>query len=260
MSRTTTCFLVALVSLVASGAGCRTATGPGVHVTVRAEPKAGYKPPMISPDGEVSGYGATVEPGPSEQAAPVEPGYELIDYRRLGGIVVWVEPIGAGSRNAGARAPTASPPRSMPPKAVVDLRNATAAEMEDVYLTSVGGYLACKVPAATRGQFVLRAAGGGVTDLPPDGESLRLDTAGLIEVVGEYGDVVAQVLVTPEPWARKVRHGEPVTFAPLPPGRYRVTTWHPVLPGSSKVVEVTPGPLVKLTLTVGVNALPKAGK
>lgn len=260
MSRPTAIVVVTLAGVVALGiTGCRTATGPGIHVGVRAEPKKGYKPPLIGPGGEVFGYGATVEPGPMEQAAPPEPGFDLIDYRRLGGIIVWVERAGGSAPAPSAMPPTASG-EPAPLNARVNLDSKGRDNFEHVHLASVGGRILFGGTAARQGGFILRTEGGDVLDLPP---VFVPSDPGLVEVLPAYGEgeeAVALIYVAPTPRARKVRHGERVTFAPLPPGSYRVSTWHPVLPGSSEVVEVTPGPLVKLTLTVGVNALPKAGR
>ena len=84
---------------------------------------------------------------------------------------------------------------------------------------------------------------------------------GPVEVLRDQDDEpLAYVYLSPSPLVRVARGGERVTFAPLPPGKYRVTTWHPILPGSSEVVEVAPGKLSKLTLTVGVNSLPKPNR
>ena len=255
MSRPKLNLVLAFASSLAAlaGAGCRTSTGPGIHVGVTAEPKAGYKPPMVSPDGEVFAYGATVEPGPSAQAAPINPGFDLIDNRSLGGIVVWAEREGA--------APTTGPSPRPPVSATVNLDSKDTANFAHVHAVSVGGRVTFRGAAARREEFILRTDAGDVSDLP---SVLIADRPGVVEVLPAYADgpqePLAFIYVAPTPWARKVRNGERVTFAPLPPGSYRVTTWHAVLPGASQVVDVQPGPLVKLTLTVGVNTLPKAGR
>ena len=266
MSRSTSAFVAVVTHLVlvAAGAGCRptSGTGAGLHVGVRAEPPAGYKPPLVSPRGEVFAFGETVatpqsRPAPtSSQAASSGPGFDPIDYRRLGGIILWVEPAdGSAVKPTTPDAPGRT--SSRPLSAAVDLRTAKRAEMEDVYVASVGGRVTFAGVPAKGPPYVVRTEAGDLTDLAAGGPAFVPTRPGLVEVLGEYGEVVAQVYVVPTPWARKLRTGERATFAPLPPGRYRVSTWHPVLPGSSEVVAVAAGPLVKLTLTVGVHALPK---
>lgn len=254
MSRPKLTLVLAVAALASLGVGCKTSTGPGIHVGVRAEPKAGYKPPLVSPDGEVFAYGATVEPGPSQQAAPVEPGFDLIDYRGLGGIVVWAEPQGAA-------APTTSPSTPLPRNAAVNLDSKDTTNFQHVYVTSVGGQVTFRGKGVRQGEYILRTQWGDVLDLPP---VFAPDRPGVVEVLPAYAEgqhePVALIYVAPTTWVRKVRNGQRVTFAPLSPGRYRVSTWHPVLPGRTQVVDVAAGPLVKLTLSVGVNSLPKPGR
>ena len=55
--------LVTGVALFLLAAGCRTPTGPGLHVTVRAEPTPSYG--SRAAGGEVFGFGETVEASPS---------------------------------------------------------------------------------------------------------------------------------------------------------------------------------------------------
>ena len=245
----------AALALCGGGAvGCRAPTGPGLHVTVRAEPKKGYRQPSISPTGEVFAYGATVEPSPgNDPPAQPEPGFELIDYRRLGGIIVWVEPVGA-SQGAGPPPP--------PLNAAVDLQTSDRQDVQDVHLASVGGRVSFNTVRGGPTTFLVRGEDGEVRELSGGAPAFVPRGAGLLEVLSaddeDTDEPFARVFVAPTSRARKVRTGERVTFAPLPPGTYRVTTWHPILPGRSEVVEVPAGPLVKRTITVGVNALPKA--
>ena len=247
---------VAALLVALAGGGCRTSTGPGLHVGVRVEPPPGYRPPMISPRGEVFSYGAEVEPRRRPpQTAPAGPGGGLIDYRRLGGIVVWIEPVGG-------RAPSGGPPLN----AQVDLASQQRANFEHVHLASVGGRVSFMpaspgpAPAGSPPAFVLRTAGGEVLDA--SGPVFVPDRPGHYEVLtathGDPGEPLAHVYVAPTASARRVRNGERVTFAPIPPGRYRVSTWHPVLRDASQVVEVTAGPLVKVTVTVAAKPHPES--
>jgi hypothetical protein len=234
------------------GPGCSTPTGPGVHVQVRAEPKQGYHPPIGAAD--TGGYGATVEASGAREATP--PGFDLIDYQWLAGIVTFVEPVG------GAAGPptTATGEPLAPLNATVDARHDASRHLADVRVASVGGRVVIRGVSRDGPAYVVRTEDGAVTEVDPADPVYVPARPGPLEILRDDRDEpIARVYVAPTPWARRMRGGERVTFRPLPPGTYTVTAWHPILPGSSRRVEVTPGPLVKTTLTVGVNALPKAG-
>jgi hypothetical protein len=213
-------------------AGCQ-AAGPGIQVEVRAEPKTGYKPPA-----DDAGYGGSDVPG----AAVHDHDFHLIDYRRLDQIVVWVEPQGAAATSA------------TPLNASVDLLRA---DPGNVSLVSNGGRVTLNGPKKT-GSYVLRTDTGELIDVPVGQAVFVPQKAGVVEVLADDNDEpAATIFVSPTPWAKKVVSKQSAKFAPLPPGQYRVTAWHPILPGGSQVVDVAPGKLSKLTLTVGVNSLPK---
>jgi hypothetical protein len=241
-----------LLSGCHSGAGTGgRASGPGVQVEVRAEPKRGYNPPA---PGDV-GYGLAPD---SLAASGHDHAFHLIDYRKLGGIVVWVEPTaytGASGMPADAK----------PIDATVALSGTKPAGFEDVHVASVGGRITFKLPPSGAGYF-LRTSEGDVADLPAAGQAYTPDKPGVIEVLPESAadddPPTALICVTPTPWARKARAGERVTFAPLPPGGYVARAWHARLPGMSQSVNVAPDgkQLAKVSLTVGVNSLPKPAK
>jgi hypothetical protein len=227
---------LALLVLALLAIGCQPA-GPGIAVNVRAEPKKGYTPP------EDPEYG-----GDSGPVQPAGHAFHRIDYRQLAGIVVWVEPLGGAGVLSGA-----------PLNATVNVSSDKAANPDDfnVEVASVGGTISL---AGSSGAYILRTQAGDVMDAKP-GQPVSASKPGLIEIISDSSDdVVGRVYVTPTSRARKAVNGQRVSFAPLPPGQYRVSTWHPILPGTSQVVDVAEGKMSTLTLTVGVNALPKAGK
>lgn len=86
-------------------------------------------------------------------------------------------------------------------------------------------------------------------------------TAGLVEVLCESeNDPLLQIYVAPARLVRVVRSGESVTFADLPPGEYRLVTWHRRLPGVTRHVSVTDKETTRLDASVGMKdaELPKA--
>jgi hypothetical protein len=239
--------LLMLAAAALAPVGCRPAepTGPGVEVQVRVEPKQGYNPPPPND----AGYGASVE-GAAAGAAH-DHAYHLIDYRRLEGIVVWLEPANA----ANATAPQAPPPLNV----AVDLSGSQPARPEDVYVCSVGGRITFDPITGDPSGYVIRTEGGQFMDVPPRGEPLTAAKPGLIEVLSDGEEPVARVYVAPTSWARRVTGNARVNFSPVPAGGYVARAWHPILPGGSQPVQVGDG-LAKITLTVGVNSLPKPSR
>jgi hypothetical protein len=233
--------IFAALTLVVGGCQAAQPKGPGVVVTVRAEPKRGYTPPADVD----AGYGS--DSGPPQ---PVDHAYHRIDYRNLDGIVVWVEPNAATT--AGQPSAAGGPPP--PLDAVVDVSPRPTPGFEHLGVASVGGRVTVRGPART---YVLRTGDGDLTEVAAQSPVFTPSKAGYVQILSDDADdPVGAFYVTPTAWAKKAKNGERVTF-PLPPGSYRVSTWHPILPGSSQVVDVEPGKASNLSLTVGVNSLPK---
>ena len=226
-----------------SAVGCQNVPkGPGVLVTVRAEPKKGY----IPPDDPDQGYGGT----DSTPAQPAGQAFHRIDYHRLDGVLVWVEPLDDAARSSVG---TASPMN-----ASVQVDPAKPARAEEFQVASVGGHVVLSGPPPKNGKaYVIRTEAGALAEVAPGGPGYAATTPGLVEVLSDDSeDPLATAYVTPTSWARKTTQGQRVAI-PLPPGRYRVTVWHPILPGGSQDVEVAAGKMSPLTLTFGVNSLPK---
>jgi hypothetical protein len=55
------------------------------------------------------------------------------------------------------------------------------------------------------------------------------------------------------------RSGSSVDFTNLPPGQYKLASWHPRLPGYETILTLSPDQIAAATIKVGVNALPKVG-
>lgn len=223
------------VAWLATLPGCK---GPqtGLVVDLRAEPKQGYTPP------EAPTYGGDAD-------GQHDHNYHLIDYSNLPGVVVWVEP------KSGQTLPAK---QQTPPAVEVNLAGAPGT----VYATGVGGRVVLKNIAKSPQTVLLRGPAGELTEMRV-GASAQMEHSagkpGLLEVIRDEDDEpIANVYVAPTPLVRVGRGGQSVTFAPLPPGTYAVTAWHPILPGATTTVTVSEGQTAKAALTVGVNSLPKA--
>lgn len=237
--------VVRLALVAISLAGCQ-AAGPGLQVQVRAEPKEGYRPPSD----EGGDYPGALDAGPGSR----DPTFQLIDYRRLEGIVVWVEP-GTSAAGAGSDPP---PPLDV----VVEVSRGEPARLEAFALVSLGGRVTLDATDPEHGGvYILRSEAGELVELSPSDPVYSASKPGFVEILSDDGDEpIGAFYVAPTSWARKVRGGQRVTFAPLPQGTYVVRAWHPILPGSEATVEVTPEGMSTVALRVGVNSLPKPAR
>ena len=238
--------LITAFALLCMMAGCQQASGPGLQVQVRAEPKQGYKPPAP----EDTGYLPADDPAVLQSH---DHAYHLIDYRKLEGVVVCLEPLDGQTIEQTA-------------PAVPDIEVGERVKAKgDVYVTQAGPVTFRNNGSKPQTVLIRSALGVDPLEIVPGGAAAQAFDArvprGPVEVLRDQDDEpLAYVYLSPSPLVRVARGGERVTFAPLTPGKYRVTTWHPILPGSSKVVDVGPGKMSKLTLTVGVNSLPEPSR
>ena len=90
---------------------------------------------------------------------------------------------------------------------------------------------------------------------------MPLRSPGLVDLVAESShgadEVLAHIYVVPSEWVARATNGKQVTFAPVPPGRYVVRSWHPRLPGRAEPVDLMADRVSDTSITVGVNGLPK---
>ena len=181
--------------------------------------------------------------------------YHLIDYRKWEGVVVVVEPLDGQSVE-----------QTAPAVADIEVGDRVKAK-GDVHVTQAGP-VTFRNSGSTPQTVLLRSVlGVDPLEIVPGGAAAQAFDArvprGPVEVLRDRDDddePLAYVYLAPSPLVRVARGGERVTFAPLTPGKYRVTTWHPILPGSSKIVDVAPARMSKLTVTVGVNSLPEPSR
>jgi hypothetical protein len=241
---------IVVVCMAAACVGCsapvKIAAGmSALRVRVVAEPKAGYRMP-----GRVKASGAYGAYRVSSASTSQGRQFERVNYRALEGVVVWIE--GESESNVQPASPSASVDvpiesrtlgRSTPPTFVcgvggsIVFRN-RGRSAESVYSFSTGNEFDVGVIAQNdRAVFSPRAPG-------------------LIEVLTDSSDdPIAIVYVAPTHHVQRVTSGEAAVFNNVPPGRYRVSCWHPRLPGESADVVLTADQLAETALTVGVNLL-----
>ena len=236
-----------LLLLLACAAGCGSSksgaqaapAAPGraaLAVTVRAEPKKGWRDPRThDTQYETSMIGAGRA-------------YETVEYAQLDDIVVWVE-----SSEASQAAQTITLDVARPGTPIV------VSGTRDTWQLDNAG--ADPLPVYARFES------GQVVDLgtiAPRGSVRHVPTStGYVELLSDArAEPLARLYVAPIPTvsgdrARVVRGGTKAEFNDLAPGSARVAAWHPRLPGSSAAVNLTAGATNSATLVVGVNQLPK---
>ena len=219
--------------------GCQQASHPAsglatLEVKVIAEPKAGA--PRASP---LRVY---------DVAVPRATGsFERVDYSSLDNIVVWLEPKGGATTRPSAPA--------NPLTIDVATRDATMRP------TSVGQRLVFR-NSGTAPRTIYSVSDGNEFDLgsiPPGGSGeYAVRSPGPIEVLTDSSsDPTAILYAAPTRWMTLARSGETVSFNDVPPGNYRLVSWHPRLPGSQQNVTLGPDQAASATIKVTVNGLPE---
>jgi hypothetical protein len=233
--------LIAMMMLV----GCQTghpAQGLAeLKVTVRAEPKQGV--PL--PSQNVTLYDQPTHSNYGSSRGAFEP----VDYASLHNIVVWIAPAGT----APTTAPVGVPER-------IDVGD--KATGDDRILAASVGQTLIFVNRAPHALTIYSVSDGNDFDLgrvPPGGErTYVVRSPGLVEVLTDSTDQpLVRVYAAPTAHVAVTHSGGEVTFNDLPPGQYRVVSWHPRLPGSETIVNLAPNQVQEATITVGVNGLPK---
>jgi hypothetical protein len=210
-----------------------------LRVDVVAKPKVG--------SGLGSGAPAMYD-RPGTTAQPESGPYETVDYDNVTDIVVYLEP-------AGASAAPAPPPRT------IDVKPGGAAGA--VVPASVGQRLIFRNTAA-RPTSLYSVSDGNEFDektVPPGGTvECTVQAAGLIELLTDPAKEPAlRIYAASSPFVAATRSGKPVDFVDVPPGAYTVVAWHPRLPGGQTAVNLAADRPARVTVTIGVNALPKVG-
>jgi hypothetical protein len=231
---------IAIAGLVLLLSGCQSAPRPAaglaaLQVRVVAEPKAGAAP---------AAQGVKVYDAPSKKAYGA---FEPVDYANLDQIVVWVERRPPDTTLQGLPSITVplAPGKSAPNLRVacvtqtISFRNDAARAM-NLYSVSDGN------------NFDLGSlAPGGVA-------AYKVRGPGLIEVLTDsIEQPIATIYAAPSRWVALAHAGETIDFQNLPPGEYRVVSWHPRLPGSQTTATLRANEVGTASIKVGVNSLPK---
>lgn len=231
--------LIVLAMLLMTGCQTSTPPAPGMaalRVHVKAEPKTGAQPAAQ----KVAVY---------DTPAPTDYGdYAKVDYSDLDQIVVWLEPVNSSATPAPAGAHTIQINPQVPSKGIS-------------HVASVGQQLILR-NASSSPQTIYSVSDGNEFDfesVPPGGSAeYKVRSAGLIEILtnSAKGNSI-QVYAAPSPWVRITRAGETIEFNNLPPGQYRLVSWHPRLPGSQATVTLSADHMTDASIDVTVNTLPK---
>lgn len=240
-----TCAMVVAMMVWAAGCAAKVKTAPGkaaAEVAVKAEPKKGYRA-----GGPAVSYG-----GGGEQVSSAAPAgaFTTIDYKGLHGIVVWLEPVSGTAAASTPQTLTISSPGQKTP------------DDSAVRVATIGDKIVIHNRSRAADSFYVRFADGRIANIGTLGAgtmaAYTLSRPGEQSVVSESQDrVLDRFFVTPSPLYKVTHCNSTVRFSDLPPGEYRLRSWHYRLPGSSATLNLAPDKVAKATVVIGVNALPK---
>ena len=206
-----------------------------IEIEVRAEPKAGYKPPTV----RGSDYGT--ETGQSSGQ------FALVNYDALDDIVVWIERANSNDLIKAFG------------NLRVNLKDASIHEHPGITAATVGDALTIHNDSSVAQEVFLRSGAQIVelgTIVPGRERTGIIETTGLLEVMSEAHDhPIARIFAVHQPWVKVTRSGKKVLFNNVFPGEYHVRTWHPRLPGGTASVTLTPNNLSTASVGVGVDRL-----
>jgi hypothetical protein len=210
-----------------------------LHVDVVADPKAGYHP---------ANYHVLVYDAPAPAMAA---DYEKVDYASLDEVVVWAEPA-EGSPTSGVNAEALPVRVDVDPQKASDHLAAAVAVGQRLILHNAGNKSGAVYSVSDGNNFHLG------TLAPGESGEYVVQSPGLIEVVTtSLEEPIATVYAAPTRWVRLTRAGQRIDFNDLPPGRYKIVSWHPRLPGHETRVSLSPDHVSHASINVGVSGLPK---
>ncbi|HSV16108.1 MAG TPA: hypothetical protein VLI90_17740 [Tepidisphaeraceae bacterium] len=209
-------------------------------VDVKANPKAGYRP---------ANYHVLVYDAPTP-ATPAD--FEKVDYAALDEVVVWVEPTNAAGATSGDNADLLPARLDVDPQKASDHLAAAVSVGQRLIFRNTGDKPGAVYSVSDGNNFHLGTLAPGAR-----GE-YTVQSPGLIEVVTtSLADPIATVYAAPTRWVRLTRAGQRIYFNDLPPGRYKIVSWHPRLPGHETTVNLPSDRVMRASIAVGVNGLPK---
>jgi hypothetical protein len=233
---------IVVVVAVFALAGCQAPLKPmpgmsAVRINVRAVPKIGRPAPG--------------KPGYDQMAEPGSGSLERVNYDELGDIVVWLEPIDVTR---------VAPPGGVPP--VIDLPGKPARDGLSAVVAVGAPIIFRNAGSAPFSAYCIGDAGDinlGTLQVGAEAQTV-FQSPGLVEVLCEsVPDPVARIYVAPSRWVSMTRSGATVDFNNVPPGSYRIVSWHPRLPGMTTNITLAPDQFVTSSVEVSVNRLPKIG-
>jgi len=226
--------------------GCQSSTSPppagmaALRIKVMAEPKAGF----TSPADRVLTYDAPVK------RTNTSGDFEPVDYSALKEIVVWIEPASGSA----AKPPQHPVLLDIDPQKPATNLNLAASVGQQVTLRNTTSNSANLYSVSDNNDFNLGS-------IPLAGTAtFTARSEGLIEILNaKLKDPVALVYAAPSPWVSLAKSGSTIEFTNLPPGQYKIISWHPRLPGSQTTITLSADQVSTATIKVGVNTLPKVG-
>lgn len=213
------------IALVAGCAAAPTAPAParsGVYGEVRLVPREGHPAPGDS------GYGDRRMRG-----------VVFVDYSRPGPAVVWAEGPSAGGR------------------ARLTIRRGPVGAHIDPAHGALGAGGRIEIRNASPDPHVVSVPASGLLRRLEPGERLEVPAAASGEIgvflLDEPG-VEARLFAAPGPYALVSPTGR-YALEDLPPGRRRISVWHPRFPGTSRWAELPADGRLRLDLELGVGEL-----
>jgi hypothetical protein len=168
----------------------------------------------------------------------------------LNEIVVWLEPVSGDNAKSPPTAATIEVDARKPATSL----SAAVSVGQQVVVRNIGPNSGNLYSVSDGNDFNLASVAPGGT------AAFTARSEGLIEILNaSLKDPVALVYAAPSPWVSLAKSGSSIEFNNLPPGQYRIVSWHPRLPGSQTTITLAANQASTATIKVGVNTLPKVG-